>query len=259
MILWILACAPPEAVFSTDYTLIWQESFDGEAGSRPAQETWELQTGGGGWGNSQLEHNTNRSENAQLTGTGELMIIAREEPYGGNDYTSARLRSKESFDPIFGRFEARIKVPEGAGLWPAFWLLGSDYEEVSWPLCGEIDIMEFNGGEPNQMFTTVHGPGYSGGSGVGQTHRLQEGSFSDGYFIYSVDIDPEHISWYLDDKLIYSVSSGDLPAQAPWVLDNGMKILLNLAVGGHFVSPPTDPEAFPAVMYVDWVRFWEHE
>lgn len=253
-----LGCKPPvENTSSNDYILIWQEKFDGEAGARPNTDVWEMETGNDGWGNNQLEYNTNRSDNAQLTGTGELKIIAKMEEYGGSSYTSARIKTKDAFEPVFGRFEARIKLPAGQGLWPAFWLLGADFEEDGWPLCGEIDIMEFRGEEPDTVIATVHGPGYSGGAGVGTEYKLQEGAFSDGWHVFSVDIDPDHIAWYIDEQLVHTVAIGDLPPNTPWVLDNPMKIILNVAVGGNFVQAPNDPSVFPAEMYVDWVRFWE--
>ena len=254
MLLLIFACQP-DTELKLDYRLLWQESFDGPALQALDENIWELQTGGHGWGNNQLEYNTNRTENARLSGEGALEIIALRESYEGNDYTSARIRTQESFDLRGARFEARIRLPKGTGLWPAFWLLGSTFEEEGWPSCGEIDIMEFRGENPQEYLMTVHGPGFSGGNSVGADHAT-EVDLSEDYHTYAVEVDDGYIAWYLDDVRLYSIANGDL-AGGEWIFNGDTRIILNLAVGGNFLETPNESTPFPAVLSVDWVRYWQ--
>ena len=170
LFMWVGCASPEEQSFA--YRLVWQESFDGGPGQMLDTTVWDLKSGGHGWGNNQLEHNTARTENVRLSGDGSLEIVALREEYDGNAYTSGRIHTQESFLLPSSRFEARIRLPQGQGLWPAFWLLGSEFEEEGWPACGEIDIMEFRGENPSAYLTTIHGPGFSGGASVGDTHRL---------------------------------------------------------------------------------------
>ena len=148
------------------WTLSWSDEFD--AGSRPDESRWVYDLGGGGWGNQELQTYTSRADNAALR-DGALVITARAERFTGSDgiardYTSARLKTKDRFAQTYGKFEARLQVPRGQGIWPAFWMLGADIDAVGWPQCGEIDIMENIGREPATIHGTLHGPGYSGGS-----------------------------------------------------------------------------------------------
>lgn len=256
MILFLLACSQ-DSTSPTNYTLLWQESFDGIAGQSVSEDIWELQEGGDGWGNNQLEYNTNRTENVRLNGDGALEIVAQREEYEGNQYTSARIRSQESFALPGSRFEARIQLPKGQGLWPAFWLLGSSFEEEGWPFCGEIDIMEFRGENPEEFLSTVHGPGFSGGASVGDTHEAQI-DLSEDFHTYAVEVDHEYIAWYFDDIRVYSISNGAL-AGGEWIFDGDTRIILNLAVGGNFLDAPTDDTPFPATMTVDWVQYWQRD
>ena len=252
----IFACSPP-SLSPTEYTLLWQEGFDGPQGQALNEEVWELRVGGHGWGNNQLEHNTARTENVRLSGEGELEIVALRESFEGNEYTSARIKTQESFALPGSRFEARIKLPKGQGLWPAFWLLGSTFEEEGWPLCGEVDIMEFRGESPNEFLTTVHGPGFSGGGSVGDTHNT-EIDLSEDYHTYAVEVDNEYIAWYFDDERVHAISNGHL-AGGDWIFNGDTRIILNLAVGGNFLLPPTENTPFPSTMSVDWVRYWQRD
>jgi beta-glucanase (GH16 family) len=148
------------------WTLVWSDEFDGTNGSSPSSTNWVMETGGGGWGNNELESYTARTENASIQ-DGNLVITARKEPYTGTDgiardYTSARMKTQGKFSWKYGKVEARIKIPYGQGIWPAFWMLGDDITTVSWPTCGEVDIMENIGREPSIVHGTIHGPGYSG-------------------------------------------------------------------------------------------------
>ena len=155
------------------WKLVWSDEFNGANGSPVDSSKWVQETGGGGWGNEELEYYTNRPQNAFLQ-NGNLVIKAVEEKYSGSDgvsrnYTSARLKTQGKFSQTYGRFEARIKIPRGQGIWPAFWMLGADIDQVPWPACGEIDIMENIGKEPTIVHGTIHGPGYNGANGIGSS------------------------------------------------------------------------------------------
>jgi beta-glucanase (GH16 family) len=252
----LLACVAPDAPpFEDGWTLVWSDTFDGPAGAAPDPSVWIPDVGGDGWGNEQLEHNTDRVENAALDGEGRLAITARREDYGGNAYTSARLTTNGTLAFGPGRFEADLKMPAGTGLWPAFWLLGDDFDEVGWPACGEIDVMEFRGEEPDVTLATVHGPGYSGGASYGDDYRLREGTFADTFHTFAVDVDEDHIAFWVDDTRVHVVRPGDLPGA--WAFDGEFFLLLNLAVGGTFLEEPTDETPFPATFLVDAVRVYE--
>lgn len=238
------------------WQLVWSDEFGGDAGTAPDPEKWTYDVGGDGWGNNQLEHNTDRTDNVYLDGNGSLVIEAKQESYKGNAYTSGRIKTQDRFTLQYGRVEARIQLPKGSGLWPAFWMLGADFPEVGWPACGEIDIMELRGEQPWTSIGTVHGPGYSGGSGLGAQYTLPEGDFSDGFHTFAVDIDPGHIAWSVDDVVFHTLGPGDLPPDTGWVFDDEFFLLLNVAVGGHFVGA-VDDGALPARMHVGHVRVFE--
>ena len=256
LLMTLLACVDPNPS-DGEWLLTWEDDFEGDAGAPPDGDVWVHDVGGGGWGNNQLEFNTDRVENAALDGQGHLAITALREAYEGNDFTSARLKTKGRFDQAGGRFEARIRLPEGQGLWPAFWLLGANIDEVGWPWCGELDVLEAQGEVPATVYGTAHGPGASGAGGIGGHYTLSDGSFADDFHDLAVEIDPGHVAWYVDGVLYQRLSEGDLPPNAVWIYDEPIFVLLNLAVGGHFVAPPTDATPFPATMLVDWVRVSE--
>lgn len=258
MTLLLLGCVAPEApAFDPGWTLVWSDSFDGPAGTPPDPSVWVPDVGGDGWGNNQLEYDTDRTENAALDGEGRLAITARIEDYEGNAYTSARLTTNGTWSHGYGRFEADLQLPAGQGLWPAFWLLGEDFDTVGWPECGEIDIMEGKGEDPDTTWATVHGPGYSGASGISADLSLRDGTYADGFHTFAVDIDPEHIAFWADGVRVGVVRPGDLPERATWVFDKRWFMILNLAVGGNFVEEPDDPSVFPATLLVDEVRVYE--
>ncbi|MCP3100520.1 glycoside hydrolase family 16 protein [Myxococcus sp. K15C18031901] len=237
-----------------DWRLVWQDEFDGAQGSLPSPERWQADVGGDGWGNGQYEHNTARAENASLDGEGHLLITARREQYGGNDFTSARINTRGRFEPTYGRFEARIQLPTGKGIWPAFWMLGADFQKVGWPACGEIDIMEHRGQLPAIVRGSLHGPGYSGGENLGAEHVVSGGKLYEDYHLYAVEWDPERIRWLVDGVVYFEVTPKDLPAGKRWVFDHPHFLILNVAVGGNFVGPIDGTTQFPQVMRVDYVR-----
>ncbi len=241
---------------TTDWQLIWEDDFTGSAGSAIDGDKWAFDTGGHGWGNEQLEYNTDRTENVSLDGQGHLQIVAREENYEGNEYTSGRIKTQGKFTTGYGRIEARIKLPEGQGLWPAFWMLGADFPSVGWPQCGEIDIMEYRGQATSQANGALHGPGYSGNTPLHGTYTLAGAGFNEDYHVFAVEWTSSRITWLVDGNSYMSYGTGDLPGGSPWVFDHNFFILLNVAVGGGYVGNPDASTPFPQAMLVDYVRVY---
>ena len=160
------SCQPDETqTVVTKFDLVFEDNFDVDGTPDPHKWTYDL--GGNGWGNNELQNYTDRPENVMVQ-DGHLIITARAESFGGSNFTSARIKSQNLFDQQYGRFEARIKLPFGKGLWPAFWMLASNFEEVGWPQCGEIDIMEYIGSKPTEIHGTIPGPGFTEANGKGK-------------------------------------------------------------------------------------------
>ena len=249
-----LGCSPEDERPAT-IGLIWEDGFDGPAGQLPDPERWAFDVGTG-WGNAQLEFDTDRAVNVSLDGEGHLVITAREEEFGGRTYTSGRIKTQDLFERAYGRFEARIKLPVGQGIWPAFWLLGADFDQVGWPECGEIDIMEYRGQEPRTLHGSLHGPGYSGGGAVTARHTLAQGGFHLGFHEFAVEWSETSITWFVDGFAYSTVTPDDLPPGADWVFDHPFFIILNVAVGGTFVGAPDASTVFPQTMLVDHVRIY---
>ncbi len=243
------------------FTLSWSDEFDQPDNSAPDPAKWKFAIGGDGWGNQELEYYTSRRQNARIR-HGNLEITARKESYAGadrvrRDYTSARLITSGKFEQAYGRFEARIKIPYGQGVWPAFWLLGADDQSVGWPTCGEIDIMENIGREPAIVHGTIHGPGYSGAKGIGESYSLSSGRFADDFHVYAVEWEPEEIRFYVDDRAYTARKPSDLPAGTKWVYDHPFYVLVNFAVGGEWPGNPDAITKFPQTMLVDYVRVYK--
>jgi beta-glucanase (GH16 family) len=242
-------------------TLVWSDEFNAPNDSPIDSSKWLLETGGNGWGNQELEYYTARPQNA-FQQDGNLVIKVLEEKYTGPDgvtrnYTSARLKTQGKFSQKYGRFEARIKIPYGQGIWPAFWMLGEDIEKKGWPKCGEIDIMENIGKEPSTVHGTIHGPGYSGGKGIGGPFELPAGQrFADDFHVFAVEWEPKAIRFYVDDHLYTTRTPADLPQGAKWVYKHPFFILLNVAVGGGWPGNPDSSTLFPQTMLVDYVRVY---
>ncbi|HET9530206.1 MAG TPA: glycoside hydrolase family 16 protein [Blastocatellia bacterium] len=255
--------APRNAI---SWRLIWGDEFDGPARSKIDLNKWTPETGGAGWGNKELQFYTDRSENVYIDGKGSLVISAIElKPdqklecwYGRCKYSSARLITKNRFDQQYGKIEARIRIPFGQGLWPAFWMLGNDIDSTGWPGCGEIDIMENIGREPSIVHGTIHGPGYSGGNAIGGPYRLKEGQrFADNFHVFAVEWEPGQIRWYVDGEMYQRRTPADLPKDAKWVFDHPFFIILNVAVGGNWPGAPDRTTEFPQKMEVDYVRVYK--
>jgi beta-glucanase (GH16 family) len=236
--------------------VVWSDEFFGPAGSLPdpARWTYDLGRGQNGWGNNELEEYTIRPENVSLDGDGHLVIRAIKEADGR--YTSTRLKTQGLFEVRHGRIEARMKLPFGQGIWPAFWMLGADIGTAGWPRCGEIDIMENIGKEPSVVHGTVHGPGYSGGSGISSQTALATARFGDDFHVFGVDWSPNLIEFFLDGKSYGQVTPARLPGGAAWVFDHPFFLLINLAVGGNWPGNPDPTTTFPQTLTVDWVRVY---
>jgi beta-glucanase (GH16 family) len=243
------------------WKLIWSDEFNRPDGSGVDPAKWLLETGGSGWGNHELETYTNRLQNAHIE-NGALVIRALQETYRGTDnitrnYTSARLKTKGKFTFTYGRIEARLRIPSGQGLWPAFWMLGANIDRVGWPMCGEVDIMENIGREPAMVHGTIHGPGYSGGNGLGASYSLTNGRrFADDFHIFAVEWAPNVIRFYVDGLLYKTRTPADLPSSTNWVFDHPFFILLNVAVGGTWPGNPDSTTVFPQTMTIDYVRVY---
>lgn len=258
----LLACPIAQASNPPVWTLVWSDEFDGPSGSAVNPSKWSFDIGGNGWGNNELETYTSRTANSHLE-DGRLVIKVVKETLTGPDnitrhYTSARLLTKNKFSQAFGRFEARISIPQGQGIWPAFWLLGDNIGSAGWPNCGEIDIMENIGKEPSIVHGTFHGPGYSGGSGITAGYTLPAGQkFSDDFHTFAVEWEPKVMRFYVDKFLYATRTLSDLPAGASWVFDHPFFIILNVAVGGDWPGNPDATTVFPQQMLVDYVRVYK--
>lgn len=239
-----------------DWVLTWSDEFDGQAGTSPNPSNWnfDIGTGQDGWGNQELQYYTDRSSNVALDGNGNLVITARRESFGGMPFTSGRINSKDKIDQAYGRVEARIKNPYGPGLWPAFWMLGANIDEVGWPQTGEIDIMEMRGQIPNVISGSLHGPGYSGGNPISGSYGLQHGRFDADFYIYAVEWYPDRIDFFVNDYLYNRITPEDAPGE--WVFNKPFFLILNVAVGGTYVGFPIDATPFPQRMVVDYVRMY---
>jgi beta-glucanase (GH16 family) len=243
------------------WQLSWSDEFDAPDGSRPDPSKWVYDIGGGGWGNNELQTYTDRPENAVIRNNA-LVIQARRETFRGSDgisrdYTSARLKTLGTFTQTYGKFEARIRIPRGQGIWPAFWMLGENITTVGWPACGEIDIMENIGREPSIVHGTIHGPGHSGAQGIGASFtKPGGGAFADDFHVFTVEWEPGIIRWFVDGTHFQTRVAADLPAGARWVYDHPFFLLLNVAVGGNWPGNPDTTTTFPQEMQVDWVRVY---
>ncbi len=233
------------------WTPIWTDDFNGPAGSAPDPSKWIFDQGATGWGNHELEDYTDSRDNVFQDGHGHLVIRAIR-PAAGK-YTSGRIKTQGRFEVQYGKIEARISLPRGQGVWPAFWMLGKDIPTVGWPRSGEIDIMENIGKEPSIVHGTVHGPGYSGAKGITAAHNLGRGSFH----IYGVEWSADSIDFQMDGRSYAKVTRASLPSGAVWVFDKPFFLLLNLAIGGDWPGNPDSTTRFPQSMLVDWVKVWK--
>lgn len=266
----------------TKFNLVLEDNFD--VNGAPNPDIWTFDVGRGplndGWGNKELQYYTNRPENAVVQ-NGYLIMTAKQEAFQGAAYTSARLKTRNLFEQQYGRFEARIKLPQGKGVFPAFWMLGSnycqaaafdaegnvfcdttspDYEEgnVLWPQSGEIDIMEYLGNKPTEVFGTMHGPGFSGGQSISKKYTLPGARFDNDFHVFGVEWTENHINWYVDNVLYNQITKKQVEAKGgEWVFDNSFFMLLNVAVGGNLPGSPDNSTAFPQRMIVDYIKVYQ--
>ncbi len=260
MILTILnySCDTDETQTVANFTeLVMSDEFDTDGAPNSSIWGFNIGTGENGWGNSELQYYTDRTENVTVQ-NGVLVITAKKEQFNGSSYTSARLLTKGKFEQTYGRFEARMWLPYGQGIWPAFWLLGDDSNGTEvWPQIGEIDIMEYVGDEPTRMFGTVHGPGYSGGESISKSYSLPNDRFDTGFHVFGIEWGPDYINYYVDDVLYNQITPEDVPGE--WVFNRGpFYIILNLAVGGALPGSPNAETQFPQTLLVDYVRVYKN-
>ena len=240
---------------------VFQDEFNGPAGRSPSPLRWTYETGGNGWGNNELETYTDRKSNVSLDGHGHLAITARKEQFTGadhitRDYTSARINTAGRFSFRYGRAVARISVPKGRGLWPAFWALGDNISTVGWPLCGEIDVMEHLGSQPHVVHAVVHAGHANGGGWLAGSPFRTRSRLAGTYHAYELTWGPSGIAMAIDGRTYMTVASADLAPQQLWNFGHPFHLLLNLAVGGTWPGSPGPRTPFPAVMSVDSVRVW---
>jgi beta-glucanase (GH16 family) len=254
-----------------DWVLVWSDEFDGALGTPPNSNVWKHELGDGalneivGWGNSEFQHYTDSPDNSFMDGTGNLVIRMEDTApdtdlvcwYGPCEYTSARLLTQDQLDFEYGRIEARVQVPDGpSGLWPAFWMLGTNIPEVGWPQSGEIDIMEYVSRLPYEVFGTIHGPGYEGGASFGNTQTFTQTIPSLGYVTYAVEWTRDEIIWYVNDIQYHQAIPADV-APNEWVFNHPFFVLLNMAIGGNFGGSIADDMTMPQDMVVDYVRVYQ--
>jgi beta-glucanase (GH16 family) len=227
-------------------TLFWSDEFDGSGA--PDATKWGYDIGAGGWGNSELQYYTNRTDNAAVS-NGTLKIIAKRESFSGSPYTSARLLSKGKFSFQYGKIECRAKLPADAGTWPAFWMLGDNITSAGWPACGEIDIMEHKGNDLNKIYVALHYPGRSGGQAVSSSSL--KSNVATEFHTYTAIWSPDIIQFFYDGTPLFS--TGNSTTTMPF--NQKFFVILNMAMGGTF-GGAVDPQFTSAQYEVDYVRVY---
>ena len=254
----LLSLSVQPALADPQWTMVWNDEFNGAANSAPDPTHWTYDTGGGGWGNGELETYTNTTANAYLDGSGHLVIQALD---SGGNYTSARMKTQGVFDQAYGMIEASIQLPSGgSGIWPAWWMLGQNIGSVGWPACGEIDMLEDGLPWSNTVIGEhVHGPvgggDYNGGAGVGNNYSLPSGTVNSGFHTYGVQWSPNQIQFFIDGTIEQTLTPGSVPGGGTYVFNHPFFMLLNLAIGGPSGSPAG--VSFPQQMLVDYVRVYK--
>ena len=235
--------------------LVFSDEFNGPAGSKPDGSKWTMDPGVPQ--NGEVQYYTPNSENASMNGNGSLVIEARRQDYQGRQYTSHRMNTSNKFHVQYGRIEARVKVPKGNGLWPAFWMMGADFlQGRPWPYNGEIDIMEVLGRNTSEAYSTLHAPAYNGGGGYGQKYATVD--LSQDFHVWSAEWDSKGMRFLLDNRQVFYASKETVEnTRGPWIYDHPFYIILNLAVGGDFPGPIDATTPFPSQMLVDYVRVYQ--
>jgi beta-glucanase (GH16 family) len=244
--------APSATCPDATWNLVWGDDFEGASGTAADSSKWTYDSGPN-WFNGELQYYAAGTDNASLDGNGNLVIEARQQTREGRQYTSARLKTEGKKTFTYGRFEGRMKLPYGQGIWPAFWMLGGN----SWPNTGEIDIMENLGREPTIAHGTIHGPGYSGADGPTATYTLPGGAvFSDDFHTFAIEWEMNAIRWYVDGTLYSTKTPADIGGN-DWVFDHGFFFILNVAVGGDWPGDPDGTTVFPQKLLIDYVHVCE--
>ena len=239
------------------YELVWSDEFD--YNGLPDTTKWSYDTIGNdwGWGNNELQYYTNGDIRNALVSDGTLKIIARDEPCGDFNYTSARLITKEKGDWLYGRFEIKAKLPDGRGLWPAIWMLPTDWEYGGWPQSGEIDIMENVGYDPYTIIASVHTSDYNHMIRTERNNKVTLEDNRTAFHVYGVEWDETTIKGFVDDE-VYFVFEKEADKPNVWPFDKRFHLLLNIAVGGNWGGQQgIDETIFPATMEIDYVRVYQ--
>ena len=254
----LLACSTDEKqTVTTMNRLVLQDEFNVDGAPDNTLWNYDIGTGNNGWGNNELQYYTDRPENIVVE-NGMLKITAIRELYMGSSFTSARITTKGKFEQQYGRFEARMKLPSGKGLWPAFWMLGNNIDTVNWPQCGEIDILENKGSQPTIISSALHGPGYSGGNPVFKSYTFTNTRVDTDFHIYGIEWGPSYVNFYVDNVLYNQITPDNDKVTGEWVFNsNPFYMLLNLAVGGNFDGAPNSSTVFPQTMLVDYFRVYQ--
>ena len=253
----------PQKAAPGEWKLVWSDEFNGIPGTGVDTDKWVYEVAGHGFGNQELQYTTDRTDNVYIAedpdnpDNGFLVIQALKEKYQDKDYTSGRINTNGKYDFTYGRVEMRAKLPLAKGIGSAFWMLGSNYRDVGWPQCGEIDIMEYVAHYPDKIFGTIHGPGYSAGESIGAWHQHPEG-FTDEFHTYAVEWEPGVIRWYFDDVMYVERSPVDLFGKE-WTYDHEFFIILSLGVGGVWPGDPDETTVFPQKYIIDYVRVYQRE
>ena len=253
-LIFVMSILTASPLFSQCWNLVWADEFNG---TTLDATKWTPQTGGSGWGNNELQNYTNRAENIDIS-AGTLKIIARAEAFGGNNYTSARLRTIQKGDWTYGRFEARMKLSTAQGMWPAFWMMPTDDVYGTWPNSGEIDIMELIGTYPSRSYATMHTSSATPyvSTSSGENYNLSSGTFSDAFHDFSVEWSPNELKWFVDGVLFATKTPANFNG-FPWRFDKDFHLILNLAVGGNWPGLPNGTTVFPQTTEIEYVRVYQ--
>jgi beta-glucanase (GH16 family) len=259
----LVTLANPVAAKPPVRKLLWSQEFNEAAGTPPSSKFFDYDLGGGGWGNKELQWYT--EDAVKTNGEGQLEIsvtkippVAEDElPYncfGDCQYFSGRIKTQDKIRFKYGRMEARLKLPAGTGVWPAFWMLGSNIKAKGWPQSGEIDIIELRGREPELAIVSAHGPGYSGAASKTGSKRYGT-PLSDDYHVYAIEWAANKISWFVDGKLVHTLTNKSVKA-GTYVFNQDFFLILNVAMGGDFDGGQLDSDIEGVKMNVDWIRYY---
>ncbi|MBL7808816.1 MAG: glycoside hydrolase family 16 protein [Saprospiraceae bacterium] len=260
LVAFCLGCASSKSGSGAFRKLVWADEFNYPG--LPDSTRWGYDSGDGcpgncGWGNNEMEFYTvSRSENARVE-NGHLIIEARKENMGNKKYTSARMVTKNKGDWRYGRMEVRAKLPKGVGIWPAIWMLPTDWEYGGWPRSGEIDIMEFVGYEPDTLYGTIHTESFNHAKGTQKSAALYSGDLSSAFHVYALEWHPDRLDFYLDNRKYHTFRNNGKGIDA-WPFDQKFHLILNIAVGGNWGGKKgVDDAIFPQQMLVDYVRVYQ--